>query len=110
MGWPSLGACRIRMLDGKHIDGTSADHLQTGRTETILETSGNPVHLLFGNPHSPAPAPVLTTFKGLPAMLARFGHRPSHDLELNSLLGLDSFSERMFNLFHLCHEIRFIYQ
>jgi len=110
MGWPSLGACRTRLLEGKPIECTSADHLQTGRTETILETSGNPVHLLFGNPHSPAPATVLTTFKGLLAMLARFGDRPSHGLELNSLLCLDSFSERMFDLLHLRHEIRFIDQ
>src|SRR3977135_3527059 len=110
MGWPSLGASWTRLLDGKHIEGTSADHLQTGRAETILETSGNPVHLLFGNPHSPAPAAVLTTFKRLLAMLARFGDRPSHGLELNSLLRLDSFSEWMFDLLHLRYEIRFIYQ
>jgi len=43
-------------------------------------------------------------------MLARFGDRPSHGLELNSLLRLDSFSERMFDLLHLRHEIRSIHQ
>src|SRR6476660_3513798 len=95
MGWPSLGACRTRLFDGKPIECTSADHLQTGRTETILETSGNPVHLLFGNPHSPAPATVLTTFKGLLAMLAGFGDRSSHGLVLNSRLGLDALSKWM---------------
>ena len=110
MRWPSLGACRTRLLDGKHIECPSADHLQTGRAETILETSGNPVHLLFGNPHSPAPATVLTTFKRLLAMLARFGDRPSHGLELNSRLGLDALSKRMFRLLHLRDEIGFLDQ
>jgi len=78
MGWASLGTGRTHRLEGKRLKCTSADHLQAGRTEAILKTSGNPVHLPFGNPHLPAPAAVLTAFKGLLALLARFGDRPSH--------------------------------
>ena len=78
MGNPSLGTCRTHRLDGKCLECTSTDHLQAGRTEAILKTSGNPVHLLFCNPNLPAPAAILTAFKGLLAMLARFGDRPSH--------------------------------
>ena len=78
MGCASLGTCRIHRLDGKRLECTSADQLQAGRTEAILKTSSNPVHLLFCNPHLPAPAAVLTAFKDLLAMLARFGDRPSH--------------------------------
>ena len=110
MGSPSLGARRTRRLDRKCIDCTGADHLQTDRTEAILETSGNPVHLLFSNPYSTAPAAVLTTFKGLFAMFACLGDRPSHGLELNSRLGLDALSKRMFGLLHLRDEISFLHQ
>jgi hypothetical protein len=74
----SLGIGRTHGLDGKRRKGTSADHLQAGRTEAILKTSGNPVHLLFSNPQLPTPAAVLTAFKSLLALLARFGDRPSH--------------------------------
>ena len=80
IGCALRGTGRTYRLDGKRFECTSADHLQAGRTETILETSRNPIHLLFSNPHLPAPAAVLTTFKGLRAMLARFGERPSHPL------------------------------
>jgi hypothetical protein len=78
MGNASLGSCRAHRLDRKCLECTGTDHLQAGRTEAILKSSSNPVHLLFCNPNFPAPAAVLTAFKGLLALLARFGDRSSH--------------------------------
>lgn len=74
----SLSTGRIHGRDGKRLECTSADHLQAGRTEAILKTNRNPVHLRFSNPHLSAPAAVLTTFEGLLAMFASFSDRPSH--------------------------------
>jgi len=78
MGCASLGTCRTHRLDGKRLECTSADHLQAGGTEAILKTSGNPVHLLLSNTDFPTPALIPSALKGLLAMLARFGDRPSH--------------------------------
>jgi hypothetical protein len=78
MGAESLGTGQIHWRDGKRLERTSADQLQAGRTEAILKTNGNPVHLLLSNPQLSTPAAVLTALEGLRAMFARFGNRPSH--------------------------------
>jgi len=78
MGCASLSTNRTYRLDGKRLECTRADHLQTRRAEAIVKTSSNPVHLLLSNTDFPTPALVPATLKGLFAMLARFGDRPSH--------------------------------
>lgn len=79
MGCASLGTCRIHRLDGKRLECTSADQLQAGRTEAILKTSGNPVHLLFGNSQPTAPTLVPATLERLSAVLARLIHCTSQN-------------------------------
>ena len=63
MGHASLDTGRTHRLDGKRLKYTIADQLQACRTETILKTSGNPVHLLFSNADFPAPTLVSPTFE-----------------------------------------------
>lgn len=69
MEWASLAPCRNHPFDGDRVECPSADQLQAGRTEAILKTSGNPVHLLFSNSQPTAPALVSTTLECLAAVL-----------------------------------------
>ena len=79
MGCASLGTCRTHRLDGKRLECTIADQLQAGRTEAILKTSGNPVHLLFSNAYVPAPTLIPTTLERMAAVLARLVNRTSQN-------------------------------
>jgi len=76
MGDLSLAICRTHRHAGKRFERARADHLQADRTEAILKTSGNPVHLLFDNADFSTPALIPTTLERLTAVLTRFGNRP----------------------------------
>src|SRR6476660_7116577 len=56
------------------------DHmLKTNRAETIMERLFDPIHLLLGNHHLPAPALVSAALEHLPAVLAGLVNRPSQN-------------------------------
>ena len=76
MGDFSLNIWWAHRLAGKQFELTRANHLQTDRTEAIVKSSGNPVHLLFGNPDFSTPALIPTTLECLAAVLTGFVNRP----------------------------------
>src|SRR6476660_54022 len=56
------------------------DHLlKTERTQAIVERLFDPIHLLLGNHHLPAPALVSAALEHLPAVLAGLVNRPSQN-------------------------------
>jgi len=69
MGALSLNICWAHRLAGKQFELARSNHLQAHRTEAILKSSGNPVHLLFGNPTFSTPTLIPATLECLAAVL-----------------------------------------
>ena len=75
MGNPSPDISLTHRLAGKRFELARDNHLQTERAEAILKTSGNPVHLLFGNADFSTPALISTTLERLAAVLTGLVNR-----------------------------------